>query len=132
LSPCLQQRLQKLLRDEDTDCRADVPDSLVQVGNEVGDFFARKRFGRHHRAVLVELLGGLLHHDLLDAHRTEDFHGALMNQGRARMNCCAAMVLYRECANSVMGQQQRGGHSHQAAADNKDRGLDVVRGHFET
>jgi hypothetical protein len=69
---------------------------------------------------LHKLLIRFLAHDLLNADRSEDFHGALADLRRSRMNCGASVMLDGQGADTVMAEQERGRHSHQAASGNQD------------
>ena len=120
-----QQRFEEALRDEDALAGADVANALVQVGNEVAELLAGKRFDGHDGAVLDELLVGFVAHDLFDADRAQDLHRALGDLRRARMDCRPAMMFDGECGNPVMAEQQRGGHADEAAADDQDRDFNV-------
>ena len=87
--------------------------------------FARKGFDRHDGAVLDKLLIGFLPDNLLDADGSEDLHCSLCDLRGARMDRGSPMMLDCQRADSVMGEQQRSGHSDQTAAHDQYRDLDI-------
>ena len=125
----LHQRLQQLLRDEETNGGADVAHAFVDVRDEPGEFLARQGFDRHDGAVLRELRFGLFADDGFEADGAQHLHGALADERGARMNGGAAVVFDGERRNAVMREEHGRGHADEAASGDED-GDFVVRHEF--
>ena len=104
---------------------AQIANAIVQIGNVRGEFLARQRLDRYNAAVLHELLLRAGADDLFDAHQAKNLHGALVDHRRTRMDRGAAVMLHHHGLHAVVGQQQRGGHAHQAAACDQNGDFEV-------
>src|SRR3954470_6833727 len=120
LGPRAQQRFKEALRYEHALRRADIADAFVQVGDEVRELAAGERVHRHDRAVLHELLAGLVADDLLDPDAAQDLHRPLRDLCGAWMDGGAAVMLGDDDADALVREQQSHRHPDEAAAGDED------------
>ena len=121
------ERLQALLRHEQSGGRTDRGDALVEVGDIGRDLPAGERLDGVDAAVRIELLLGGSPHPALQSDGAQHLEGAQMKMPGTRMDGGAVVTLDRQVRHAVPGQECRGGQPDQAPADDKDIRLDHAR-----
>jgi hypothetical protein len=118
-----QDGLERVLVDEQPNGWAELIHARVEVREVARDLASRQRFDVVDAAVRVVLLLSFAPDYLLQPGRAQDLDRAQLEVAGARMDRCARVTLYRQAADSVDPQPQRGGESNEAAADDQDVGL---------
>ena len=93
--------------------------------NQASSSLASERFHRYDRAVLNELLFGLLTHNLFNSDGAQNLHGPLAYHCGAGMNRGPAMMFNRQRRYSMMTKEQRGRHANQATANDQNWDFEV-------
>ena len=123
-----QQRLERVLVDEDADGRAEALDALVELLDVGGELASGERLDRDDAARRAVGLQRLRAHALLEPHLADHLHRAQLEVARARMDRRARVALHRQRRHAVVAEQHRRRQTHQAAADDQDGNLLVSHG----
>ena len=123
-----QERLERVLVDEDADGRAEALDALVELLDVGGELAAGERLDRDDAARRAVGLQRLRAHALLEPDLAEHLHRAQLEVAGARMDRGAGVALHRQRRHAVVAEQHGGRQAHQAAADDQDRDLLVSHG----
>ena len=123
-----QQRLQRVLVDEDADGGAEALDALVELLDVGGELAPGERLDRDDAAGRAVGLQRLRAHPLLEPHLADHLHGAQLEVPRARMDRRARVALHRQRRHAVVAEQHGRRQTHQAAADDQDGNLLVSHG----
>ena len=123
LGPGPEDRLERVLVDEQPHGRAELFDARVQVREVARDLATRERLDVVDAAVGVVLLLPLAPDLLLEAGRAKDLDRAQLEVAGARVDRRARVSLDRQAADPVKPQEQRGREADQAAADDQDIGV---------
>ena len=123
-----QQRLERVLVDEDADGGAEALDALVELLDVGGELAPRERLDRDDAARRAVGLQRLRAHPLLEPHLADHLHRAQLEVARARMDRRARVALHRQRRHAVVAEQHGRRQTHQAPADDQDRDLLVSHG----
>ena len=123
-----QNRLERVLVDEDADGGAEALDALVELLDVGGELASRERLDRDDAARRAVGLQRLRAHPLLEPHLADHLHRAQLEVSRARMDRRARVALHRQRRHAVVAEQHGRRQTHQAAADDQDRDLLVSHG----
>lgn len=99
-----QDRLERVLREEEAASRADKLDSGIEAWDVLRDLRARERLDRRDAAVRVVLLLGGAADGVLDARGAEHLEGPQMNVRGAWVDRGSSVTLDRERADSVQAR----------------------------
>src|ERR1019366_2053447 len=116
-----QDRLERVLREEEAASRADKLDSGIEAWDVLCDLGARERLDRRDAPVRVVLLLGGAADGVLDARGAEHLEGPQVKVRGARVDRGSSVTLDRERADSVQAEEHRGREADEAAADDQNR-----------
>ena len=123
--PLQQDRLEHLLRHEQSPSRADVGDAVVDVGDVVGDFPPDQCLDGVETSVGFVQLQRCGTHAILDAGDPHQFDGPKLEVPGPRMDGGAVVLLHRQHLDAVLGEEHRRRQSDEASTDDQD-------GYFDT
>ena len=123
LGPGPEDRLERVLVDEQPHGRAELLDARVQVREVARDLAPGERLDVVDAAVGVVLLLPLAPDLLLEPGRAKDLDRAQLEVAGARVDRRARMSLDRQAADPVEAEEQRGREADQAAADDQNIGV---------